>query len=922
MGLIACLWGIAVPLAAAQLPESHPQAELNLGSKWVNQAQTLYQTGQFAAAAEAWHRAATEFATQGDPLNQAVALGNLALTAQQLGQWPKATTSINLGLQILQKQPQNPNQQAILASSLDIQGQLQLALGHPELALKIWEKAHQSYLAVGNQSGATTSLINQAQALQDVGLYPRACEILLGILSLPNQSCDLAAPALSNPLISLKLQALAYLSLGNVLRIMGSPEQSYQILQKGLEVAQTQNNSDNLTAIYLSMGNTIRALGNQIELERHKHRDTIPTPAPVRACLAPIDIEHNTAQVLYQQAANCYQLASVDTSPTGQIQAQLNLLHLWIRNQQWSQTPALIAQLQAQLARLSPSKTAITSRLKLAQNLICLRSSLSPPPAQSPSPILQSCLSPSPAKATGQNLDLLLTQIPDWSQIQELVQQALQQAQSLPDPQSEANVLGYLAAIAQQQGKLAEAQHLTEQALQRTSAFDHPELAYVWRWQLGRLYQQQGDTDAAISAYAATFEILQSLRQELVTATRDVQFTFRDSVEPVYRELVALLLQSPRPNPKQLQQARDILEALQLAELNNFFKEACFQSRRTSIDKIDPHSTVLYSVILPDRLGLIVSFPGEPLTFYATPLKSQSQSDATQLIETTVRSLRRTLDPVYPTLKPHQQLYDWLIRPVEADLIRRQTKTLVFILDGALRQVPLSALHDGQKYLVEKYSVAVTPGMQLFNSSPFPHKPLKTLAGGLGAARQGFFELPGVIKEIQGIAQIVPAQVLLDNEFTRSRIQNQLLAASFSIIHLATHGQFSSRAKDTFLLTWDEQINVKQLGALFPERHQNAQNLVELLILSACQTASGDQRSALGLAGIAVRSGARSTLGTIWSVKDASTAEFILQFYRALVQPGVTKAEALQQAQLALLHNPKYQHPVYWGAFVLIGNWL
>lgn len=96
----------------------------------------------------------------------------------------------------------------------------------------------------------------------------------------------------------------------------------------------------------------------------------------------------------------------------------------------------------------------------------------------------------------------------------------------------------------------------------------------------------------------------------------------------------------------------------------------------------------------------------------------------------------------------------------------------------------------------------------------------------------------------------------------------------------------------------------------------------ELLILSACQTAAGNLRTALGLAGVAIKSGARNTVATLWSIQDNSTAELITQFYRALQQPDTSKAEALQQAQLSLLRSLQYQHPFYRSAFILLANWL
>jgi CHAT domain-containing protein len=142
------------------------------------------------------------------------------------------------------------------------------------------------------------------------------------------------------------------------------------------------------------------------------------------------------------------------------------------------------------------------------------------------------------------------------------------------------------------------------------------------------------------------------------------------------------------------------------------------------------------------------------------------------------------------------------------------------------------------------------------------------------------------------------------------------------VVHLATHGSFGSTPEDTFILTWDEKINAKELEMLLESRETQNSVPIELLVLSACQTASGDHKAVLGLAGIAVRSGARSTLASLWRVQDRSTAQLMVAFYQALSQPGVSKAEALRQAQLQLLSDPQYAHPFFWSAFILIGNWL
>ncbi|MGA7953769.1 MAG: CHAT domain-containing protein [Gloeobacterales cyanobacterium] len=926
---------LAFPLLTAQVAFATPILQTQQdNSQLVEKGRALYQAGQFEEAATIWQQAADALAARGDKLNQAMALSNFSLTEQQLGKWEEAKTAIAQSLNLLETQPKTPAQQRIFASTLDIQGQLQRAVGQRSNALETWQQAADIYREIGNTEGVIGSQINQAQALQDLGLYPRACQILLDTLELNAQKCEISKSELQNLKAqqSLPQQILGLRSLGNVLRVIGQTGQSQIVLLKSLQLAQQVEKYPDLGAIYLSLGNTVRALGNKKLLSQQTRLPgTAPKPA---ACIS--RATYDRAVEFYQQAADCYRQAELEGSPTITTQAQLNLLSLAIQTQQETDIPALLPTIQSQINRLPLSRTAISAQLKLAQNLLCLQAELSQENlkqagnvAALSSPILQSCF---PVKQTAKNPKgkaLSPSQIPDLPDIRQRVTAALQQAQLLGDKQAEANALGYLAAVSQQMGKWGEAQQLTEQALQRLSAFDTPELAYLWQWQLGRLYQLQEKPKEAIAAYTLAFQLLQSLRQDLVATNPDIQFTFRDSVEPVYRELVALLLQ-PSPttdhqgevSQDSLKKARDIIEALQLAELNNFFQEACLEGKPQQIDQLDTKAAVIYSIILPERLAVILSVPGQPLRSYGTALTSSSGAEA---VERTYDDLVATLNPFIASpnpLVPSQQIYNWLIRPAEAELAKNGIKTLVFVLDGVLRGVPVAALHDGQQYLMEKYSIALTPGLQLFNPRRPSLEKSSVLVGGLTESRLGFSALPSVTQEVKNIAKIASTKILLNGEFTRNPLENKIQSNAFPIVHLATHGQFSSLAEDTFLLTWDERINVKNLDQLLREQDQFVRSPIELLILSACQTAMGDKRAALGLAGVAVRSGARSTLATLWSVQDESTADFMTKFYQVLNQPNVSKAEALRQAQLSLLHSPQYQHPFYWAAFVLVGNWL
>lgn len=237
----------------------------------------------------------------------------------------------------------------------------------------------------------------------------------------------------------------------------------------------------------------------------------------------------------------------------------------------------------------------------------------------------------------------------------------------------------------------------------------------------------------------------------------------------------------------------------------------------------------------------------------------------------------------------------------------------------------MAALYDGKQYLVEKYAIALTPGLQLLDPKPFAGDRLNALLAGISKEVPdrtiNFPALPNVETELQDIQAKLPSQKLLNQDFTRANLQKSLNADRFAVVHLATHGQFSSNSERTFILAWDQRLNVKDLSNLLRDNKPGrSPKSIELLVLSACQTAAGDRRATLGLAGIAVRAGARSTLATLWQADDVFTSSLMQQFYQELNQPNINKAEALQRAQQVFIAR---NEPVYfWSPFVLVGNWL
>ncbi|HEY9909771.1 MAG TPA: CHAT domain-containing protein, partial [Thermosynechococcaceae cyanobacterium] len=577
-------------------------------------------------------------------------------------------------------------------------------------------------------------------------------------------------------------------------------------------------------------------------------------------------------------------------------QIQLAQLSLLVEVDRHTEAQRLFTQIQSQLAQLPPSRLAAYARIDLAQSAVKL----------------------SRHRTEAASANLLKPSA------QELAT-AIQHIRSIGDRRGESYALGTLGGLYETTQQWNNAKTLTQQALSLAQSIDAPDIAYQWQWQLGRIFcqGQQPCTSAemqdATAAYAEAVKTLQSLRSDLAAINQDVQFSFRESVEPVYRQFVELLLQSETnvPSQENLKQARETIEALQLAELDNFFREACITARPVKIDQIDPHAAVVYPIILPHQFAVILSLPNQPLRYHKTSLP---QAKVEQILTQMLQELRATAF-VEDWLPIAQQIYDLLLRPEEKALAASKIKTLVFVPDGSLRGLPMAALHDGQRYLIEKYSVVLNPGLQLLQPQAIDRLQLKGFLAGLSQAQGEFSALPNVVTEISQIKAEIPSQVLLDQTFTNQALKNGVDSTPSQLIHLATHGQFSSNADDTFILTWDGRINVKQLDQLLRSRERKL-SPIELLVLSACQTATGDKRAALGMAGVAVRSGARSTVASLWSVSDLSTASLMIEFYRELGKPDITRAEALRRAQITLLKQAGYTSPYYWAPFVLLGNWL
>jgi len=507
----------------------------------------------------------------------------------------------------------------------------------------------------------------------------------------------------------------------------------------------------------------------------------------------------------------------------------------------------------------------------------------------------------------------------------ETLKEAEAAASQLEDTRAMSLALGNLGKLYEIETRFDEALQLTRRAVFLAQQENMSDILYQWQWQTGRLLAAGNDMNGAISAYRQSTSSLDAIRQDLAEGCNKgiIRLSFRDTVGPIYFGLADLLLRrsaaesDPHLVAADLQEARQAIEQLKVVELQDYFQDECItalQAKSAGLESIQGNIAVIYPILLPDRLELLVGFQNG-LKQYTIPVSAVDLTDQ-------VRRYRKKLETPSSRYLTHAiKLYDWLIRPLEADLDTYGIETLIIVPDGSLRTIPLATLHDGEQFLVRKFALVTTPGLSLTDPHPFDHVGIQLLASGLTKAVQGFPPLPNVSYELGEIQNLFHGKVLEDASFTSANVAKELEILPYAVVHIASHGQFDSDPRKSFLLTHEDKLTMDGLEQLM-RLSKFREEPVELLALSACQTAAGDDRAALGLAGVAIKAGARSALASLWFVNDEATSRLVTEFYSQLQNSGKNKAQALQQAQFYIMEKPEFSHPAYWAPFLLIGNWL
>ena len=748
------------------------------------------------------------------------------------------------------------------------------------------------YQKLGNWEQAEATLAQAQAIVATIDGEPQQSQLLAQILEVQGQ-VELSLGRTQNALETWKKATYLYQQQGNIagftqatiyqayaLQALGLYSQSIKTLT---EVSDRLNNKPNTLVkaqALLNIGKVLSRTGQYEESTKILDSSlNIAQKSAEKTIIADILLYlGNNARLKSEpeQALAFYQQAIDISSNSELLRGKLARLDILVSLQEIDAATNEATEIEQLLAQLPPQQTTIQGQVSLARHLVELETK--------PSKVAQILVS------------------------------AIKQARSLGIKRTEADALRVLGNLYERERQWQSAEKITEQALLIAQSINATELTYQGQWQLGRILKAQGNTEKAIAAYSQATNNLESLRSDLVAISSNLQYSFREQIEPVYRELAALLLQ-PKASQGNLDRARQVIESLQVAELDNFFRDACLDTQPVPIERLDPNAAIFYTIIIGNRLEVVTAIPGQPLRHYSNDLPPSE-------IEIVITSANSQISsPHRLNLKLQQQVYGWLISPIKEELKANDIKTLVFVPDGILRNLPPATLHDGERYLIEQYSVAIAPSLRLVELQTREETRQELLLAGLSQPRQGFASLPGVKQEIEQIQSLFTSEVLLNNSFTEINFNRSISETPFRLVHLATHGRFSSNAEDTFVLTWDDRLNIDELNRLLRGDSKQLRP-VDLLVLSACETATGDRNSALGLAGIAVRGGARSTIASLWAVSDEATVALMTNFYRELTEKNVTKAEALRRAQQTILNSEQFSHPFYWSAFILVGNWL
>ncbi|ACK73718.1 Tetratricopeptide TPR_4 (plasmid) [Gloeothece citriformis PCC 7424] len=492
---------------------------------------------------------------------------------------------------------------------------------------------------------------------------------------------------------------------------------------------------------------------------------------------------------------------------------------------------------------------------------------------------------------------LLLTKIKSSS---ELYTKALTVAQYLQQPRLLSWAWGEWGAYLFRQGNYEQALVATYQA--QAAANDGEDWAKLaqWLFQSAKIQQSLGNFQKSRQSYQLAASSIQKLRSRL--AGHPINPLLAQSIEPILQGYLEVLLINP--SSADLVEALKIQQLRLLTELDSYFKSVC-ELNPSLINQIPDNTALVNSIVLENKIYLIIQTSQK---IYSRVIYI-SQSNLNQQVYDWYSALTFPNKDAY--IQGGEFFYNLLIHPIENELPKTVSR-LVFIHDGVLRTLPMSALIDenNNKYLIEKYTISYSLGLiseQFISPLSDFNKPA------LIVGRVNDKNLTGIQDEVIQLSKLLKGEILINQDFSANNLLNKLQQQDYSIVHLATHNQIGRRIEETRLSTGVGTVSLKEFENIFRQRSR----YIALLTLSACDTAKGNQFAVLGLTGLGVRAGIPSVLGTLWTAPDKTSTNLMTTFYQSfLAHKDLSKA--LQEMQIEAIRLK--QRPFYWAGFVLVNN--
>jgi CHAT domain-containing protein len=971
-----------LPIPDSPLPaiaQTAPDRKAEDGGKALQEANRLYKQGsqqyktsQYQAALQSWQQALAIYQAIKDRNGEAGVLTNLGLAYNSLSQYNRAIEYHQQALPIF-RAIKNRNGEAIALNNLGLalqkQGEQQYETSQYQAALQSWQQALAIYQATKDRNGEAGVLTNLGLAYNSLSQYNKAIEFYQQALPIFQAIKDRNG------------EAMTLNNLGEAYRSLSEYNKAIEFYQQGLPIFQAIKDRNgeamtlnNLGIAYSSLSQYTKAIEfHQQALpifravqDRNREATALNNLGATYGYLA----QYSKEIEFYQQALPIFQAVG---NRNGEAMALMNLGAAYASLSQYNKAIEFYQQALPMLRAVGDRNGEALALMNLGvahDNLLQYNKAIEF--YQQALPIFRAVGNRNWEAGVLTNLGNTYSSLSQSNKAIEFYQQGLPIFRAVGDREREGTLLSNIGILLKKQKQPELAIIFYKQSVNVRETIRQPlrtlsrELQESYAQSVSGTYRALADLLLAQGRILEAQQVLELLKsQEIREFTREARTTTSAGIATTVSEakilkehgtLIAFgqkvdaCKQSRCAQLSQLNDQQQVLTQQYNQTIASFEKEirqrksvddALFDPRNLSskakeIVESQPGTVLIYPFVLEDKIWLLWAAKGGIVKSVAVPVSRK------QLGETVVQFRRAVQDPApspsdrKTMLTSGKQLYDWLIKPLEPELKANKIQNLVFSLDRVTRYIPISALFDGEKFLIENYAVSTILSAELTDLRDRLPANNQTSILALGASEfKDDPPLPNVPKELNAIIQPnsqPQSGSQSNNGFSGTKFLNQAFdfralrdnLARHKILHIATHGKFvAGRPEDSFLVLGNsEKLTIPEIQTL-----QDLSN-IHLVVLSACETALGGDQDGIEISGLSsyfLSNGAKAVMASLWSVDDRSTSELMSEFYRSLAtstaEKPMTKAEALRQAQLSLIREGGYfAHPHYWAPFTLIGN--